>query len=176
MKKLEKIVVPTDFSEQSRRGVEYAAWLAAENEGQLLIMHVANEFAAWELYDDAFGYSETWPLDHVFAEAALELNRFVEPHTALLNKVPVLAKRLVLGPVPQQIISIAEKEKADLIVLSPRGQRGWTRLLSAGITEQVTRMSPCPVLSVTPPKPSKQWRGKLLPASFGWSRPSAETA
>lgn len=48
MKPLEKIIVPTDLSEGSRRAIEYAAWLAAENQGQVLIMHVANEFAAWD--------------------------------------------------------------------------------------------------------------------------------
>lgn len=69
MNRLEKIIVPTDLSEQSRTAIEYGAWLAAENNGHLLILHVANEFAAWELYDDASGYSETWPVDRVFAEA-----------------------------------------------------------------------------------------------------------
>lgn len=138
-------------------------------------MHVANELAAWEFHDDAFGYSEQWPLDRVLAEAALELNRYLEPHLSLLREVPVLTKRIIFGAIPRRIIALAEEEKADLIVLSPRRQRGWSWLLSAGITEKVTHMSPCPVLSVTPPMASKQWGGKFLPVSLGWLRPSAES-
>lgn len=175
MKPLEKIIVPTDLSEGSRRAIEYAAWLAAENQGQVLIMHVANEFAAWELHDDLFGYSQTWPLDRVLTEAAIELNRFLDCHSALLSRIPRLNKRLVFGSVPEQIVAIAAEENADLVVLSPRRQRGWQSLFTVGITEKVTRMSPCPVLSIVPLLPSQQWRGKLSAISFGWSRPSVET-
>jgi nucleotide-binding universal stress UspA family protein len=175
VKPLEKIIVPTDFSERSRRAIEYAAGLATENNGQLLIMHVANEFAAWELHDDAFGYSGTWPLDRVLNEAAIELNRFLEAHSAALKKVPIVNKRLVFGCIPEKIIAMAAEENADLVVLAPRCRRAWQRLFTSGITEKVTRMSPCPVLSIAPLLPSKQWRGKVLPMSFGWSRPSVET-
>jgi nucleotide-binding universal stress UspA family protein len=175
MKALEKIIVPTDLSEGSRRAIEYAAWLAAENNGQLTIMHVANEFSAWELHDDAFGYSGTWPVDRVLNEAAMELNRFLDPHSASLNRIPILNKRLVLGCIPEKIIAMAWDENADLVVLSPRRQRGWRSFFTAGITERITRMSPCPVLSIAPLLPSEQWRGKLSAISFGWSRPSAET-
>ena len=175
MKRLEKIIVPTDLSDHSRRAIEFGGSLAAEARAALVIMHVANEFAAWEFYDDAFGYSGQWPLDRVLAEAALDLNRYLEPHLGLLREVPVLTKRIILGAIPGRIIAVAEEEKADLIVLSPQRRRGWRWLLSAGITEKVTRMSPCPVLSVTPPKASNQRRGKFLPVSFGWSRPSAES-
>jgi universal stress protein A len=175
MKSLKKIMVPTDLSEGSRRALEYGAALAAENNGQLLIMHIANEFAAWELHDDAFGYVRTWPVDRVLNEAAIELNRFLEPHSALLNRVPIVNKRLVLGSTPEKIIHVAAEAKADLVILAPRHRRGWRSLFNSGITERVTRMSPCPVLSIAPLLPSEQWRGKLLPISFGWSRPSIET-
>ncbi|MGB7947139.1 MAG: universal stress protein, partial [Candidatus Binatia bacterium] len=64
-------------------------------------------------------------------------------------------------------------EKADLVVMSPRRHRGLGRIFSGNITDRVTRMSPCPVLSVTPPLPSPTWRGKLVPTFFGWPRQSA---
>ena len=185
MKRLEKIIVPMDFSDHSRRAIEFGGSLAADAQAALVIMHVANELTAWEFYDDAFGYSGRWPLDRVLAEAALELDRYLEPHLGLLTEVPVLTKRILLGAVPGRIIAVAEEEKADLIVLSPQRRRGSSWLSSgvcglrnnprAGITEKVTRMSPCPVLSVTPPMASQHWRGKFLPVSFGWWRPSAES-
>jgi nucleotide-binding universal stress UspA family protein len=175
MKRLEKIIVATDMSDHSRRAIEFAAALAVDDNAALVITHVANEFAAWEFHDDGFDYSGQWPLDRVLSEAALDLNRYLEPHLGLLREIPLLTKRVVLGAIAGQIIEVAEAEKADLIVLSPRRQRSWRWPLSTGITEKVTRMSPCPVLSVAPALPSKQWRGKLLPLSFGWARPSAES-
>ena len=44
MKNIQKILVPTDLSENSRRGLVYACSLAAENKGIVTILHIANEF------------------------------------------------------------------------------------------------------------------------------------
>lgn len=174
MKRIQKLLVPTDLSDNSRRGLLYACSLATENKGVLTILHVANEFAAWELYCDEFAFLEpagrAWPTDRVLAEANLDLNRFLEPHLEAMKNIPSVNERLVLGAIPEQIVTVAEEEKADLVVMSPRRHRGLRRILSGGITDRVTRMSPCPVLSVAPPLPSRPWRGALLPVPFRWPR------
>jgi universal stress protein A len=174
MKRIEKVLMPTDLSDNSRRGLHYACSLAAENKGTLTILHVANEFAAWEFYCDEFTFLEparqAWPTDRVLAEANLDVNRFLEPHLNAMRNIPVVNKRLVLGPIAEQIVTVAEEEKADLVVLSPRRKRSLRRILSSGITDRVTRMSPCPVLSVAPPLPSRPSRGALLPLLFRWPR------
>ena len=70
MKSIQKILVPTDLSENSRRGLVYACSLAAENKGIVTILHIANEFDAWELYSDEFSFLEptrrAWPSDRYF--------------------------------------------------------------------------------------------------------------
>src|SRR5262245_23038886 len=104
MKRIEKLLVPTDLSDNSRRGLLYACSLAAENKGALTILHVANEFAAWELHCDEFSFLESagraWPADRALAEANLDVNRFLEPHLETLKNIPVVNKRLVLGSIP----------------------------------------------------------------------------
>ena len=57
MKEVKKILAPTDFSENSRAGLRSALSLAAENNAELLILHVANEFQAWEIPDEAGFFS-----------------------------------------------------------------------------------------------------------------------
>ena len=177
MKRIEKILVPTDLSENSRRGLLYACSLAAEAHGALTILHIANEFAAWELYCDEFTFIDSrtraWPMDLVLSEGSLELNRFLEPHLDAMKEVSRVTKRVVLGPVSERIVTVAEEEKVDLVVMSPRRHRGLRRILGGGITDTVTRMSPCPVLSVAAPLPSRPWRGRLLPPLFRWPRPRA---
>src|SRR5690349_14663813 len=102
MKRLQKILVPTDLSENSRHALVYGCWLAAEEKASLVILHVANEFSAWELYSDELifvnGHGK-WPLDRVLAEASLDLNRFLEPSMPSLKKCPDATKRVVLGSV-----------------------------------------------------------------------------
>ncbi|MGE5217555.1 MAG: universal stress protein [Chloroflexota bacterium] len=174
MKRLRKILIPTDLSERSRRALNYGCWLAAEERSSLLILHVANELAAWELYSEDLVFldraAKPWPLDRVLAEASLDLNRFLEPSLAQVKDAVTAIKRVVLGPVAQQIVAVAEEEKADLVIMSPRRHRGLRHLFFGGITDRVTRLSPCPVLSVTPPLASAPWRGKSMPSIFSWAR------
>jgi nucleotide-binding universal stress UspA family protein len=174
MKGLSKILVPTDLSEHSRRALLYGCWLAADDKASLLVLHVANELNAWEYQTDELALVElsgkTWPVDRVLSEANLDLVRFLEPSLASLKKAACVTKRVVLGSIAEQIAAVAEEENADLVIMSPQRHRGWRHLLFGAITDQVTRLSPCPVLSIAPPQPSKPWRGKWTPLQFAWPR------
>lgn len=177
MKRLNKILVPTDLSDNSRRALKYGCWLAAEEQAAIVVLHVADELNAWELHCEDLAFvginQKLWPIDRVLAEASLDLSRFLEPNLESLRKVPSASKRVVLGPIAQQIVAIAEEDKADLIVMSPRRRRGLRHFINGGVTDRVTRLSPCPVLSITAPLPSTPWRGKLTPRLLGWPRQRA---
>ncbi len=49
------------------------------------------------------------------------------------------------------IVTHAEEEGVDLIVMASAGKSNWMRWISGSITDQVLRSSPCPVLVVRPP-------------------------
>jgi nucleotide-binding universal stress UspA family protein len=180
MNRFNKILVPVDMTDHSRRAVESACHLADVNSAEMLILHVAADRSTWELCDEFAAYSydnaKPWPLDRVVTEAALDLDRFLEPHLRSLTALRRVTRRVVLGTTCHRIIDAAETERIDLIVLAPRRRRGLRHWLGGGITDRVTRLSPCPVLSVTPPLPSKPWRGRLIPALFGWPRQSTVEA
>lgn len=177
MKRLEKILVPTDLSEPSRRALAYGCQLAAKDNAALVVLHVANELNSWEIVNEfeiyAGNHAHGWPLDRLLREAALDLNNFLEPHLADLKQLARATKRVVLGNVRDRITAVAEEEKADLIIMSPRRNRGPRHWLGGGITDRVTRLSPCPVLSITQPLPSQPWRGQLVPMFFGWPKQPA---
>lgn len=46
MKPLEKILIPSDLSEHSRRAVLYGCWLATEQRASVVVLYVANELRA----------------------------------------------------------------------------------------------------------------------------------
>jgi nucleotide-binding universal stress UspA family protein len=114
----------------------------------VVVLHVANDLNAWEFYSEDLAFlemtSKPWPIDRILAETSLDLTRFLESHLQNLKKVPALTKRVILGSVAQQIVAVAEDEKADLIVMSPRRHRAFRHFFNGGITERVTRRSPCP--------------------------------
>jgi nucleotide-binding universal stress UspA family protein len=175
MKRLRKLLVPTDLSENSRRALLYGCELASEEKASLVVLHVANELNAWEFYSEEIAFVELngkWPADRVLAEVSLDLTRFLEPSLPSLKKCASATKRVVFGPIAQQIVSVAEEEDTDLVIMSPRRHKGLRHFFFGAVTDQVTRLSPCPVLSIAPPLPSKSLRGKATRLFFGWPRES----
>jgi universal stress protein A len=175
MMRLKSILVPLDLSQRSKRALRYALSLGTEYSATITALHVANELGSWELYGDELDFmkpvTRVWPVDRVVAEATLELNNFLEPYSETITRLPAVYKRVALGRIADEIVLAAEDLHADLIVMSPRRLSGLKRILTSSITDQVMRVSPCPVLSVTDPLPSQPWRGKLTTRLFGWPRP-----
>jgi nucleotide-binding universal stress UspA family protein len=178
MMRIEKILVPSDLSEHSQRALRYAVALATDNNATVTVVHVANELNAWELFSEEFGFvnaaARTWPLDRVLEEASLELHRFLETQMDAIKQVRCVTKRVVIGPVARAITHAADDLRSDLIIMSPRRYRGLRRILSGSITDTVTRMSPCPVLSITAPIASKPRQGRSVFSLFGTHRQPAE--
>jgi hypothetical protein len=93
---------------------EHDCGLAEDEKASLIILHGASDLDPWELYSEDLAFigsgHKIWPLDRVLAEAGLDLTRFLEPSMQSLKSIPLATKRVVLGPVPQQITPIADEE------------------------------------------------------------------
>jgi len=166
MKQLKKILVPTDLSDRSRRGLMYAFHMA-EGETEFIILHVADEFQAWEFYSDEIGFCHPplWPVDRVVREATLDLNQFLQKHLEEICQLSTLRKNVVLGDVVEKIVETACQEEVDLIVMTPRPHGALRRFFLKSVTDRVTREAPCPVLSVCPPQIERSWRRKQWPVT-----------
>jgi len=165
--RVKKILAPTDLSENSRRGLDYAFSVAEESKAELIVLHVANEFQAGELYSDETAFNpDPWTADRMVSEAALDLNRFLKKHRDRACRVRALRKKVVLGQVVEKIVEIAEEEEADLIVMSPRAHGAMRRFFLGSVTDRVTREAPCPVLSVSVRRKAGHWGGKLVPSAL----------
>ena len=58
---------------------------------------------------------------------------------------------VVQGRSADEIVKLAEREKADLIVISSHGESGWHRFMFGSVAEKVVRQAECPVLTVQAP-------------------------
>lgn len=178
MQHIKSILIPTDLSEHSRRALLYGAALAANNEARITIIHVAKDLRAWAYVSDESAIldpnAQPWPEDRVLAEATLDLNRFLDEHLATLKRVSRVTKRVSLGNVTEAIVSAASDERADLVITSPRRDHRLRHWFASSVTDRVTRLCPCPVLSVTEPLPSQNWRGRSI--AIRWPRQRVATA
>ncbi len=137
--KAQRILFPTDFSKLSEAALEYAAALARDSGGRLLIVHVEPliPFGESEMY---FASLES------NTDALRKLLEFQQPRD---GGIPC-EYRLLRGPAADEIVRLARQEQADLIVMATHGRTGLIHLLMGSVAEAVVRCAHCPVLTFRP--------------------------
>lgn len=140
------ILIPTDFSEQSLKALDYAIGLAERFSSDLWLVHVHEPFPrisdmAWEGVDVTERDREA--LDRVKKSlqkiARERVPKGVRIDTEAINGQPV-----------REIIKCARRG-ADLIVMATHGRTGLKHVLMGSTTEAVIRRAPCPVLALKQP-------------------------
>jgi nucleotide-binding universal stress UspA family protein len=151
-----KILVPTDFSEPSMKGLDYAIDLARRLHAGVVIVHVVEPFQ----YMGPLDIYGTLPNTAMWLS---EQRKAAKTQLAGLEKS--LKKRrikfqtvLSTGAPHQQIVDAAKKLEADLIVMATHGRSGLSHLLLGSVAEKVVRTALCPVLTVRDFKSSRRRR------------------
>ena len=142
MGRYERILVPTDGSEETREAVEHAIDLAAEHDATIHALYVVNSASFSGL-----------PMESSWESVAAMMN---EEGLAALDEVEGIAaergvpveRALVDGNPSREIVRYAEDEDCDLVVMGTHGRGGIDRLLLGSVTEKVVRSSSVPVLTV----------------------------
>jgi nucleotide-binding universal stress UspA family protein len=142
---IKKIVCPTDFSDPSYEGLKAAAELADHFSAKLILMHIISPVPVVPGASAPTGFHLASVLDELQSSAEKSLADLVQEkiHQAISVQTIVL-----LGKPAEEIANLAEREKADMIVMSTHGESGWQRFLSGSVAEKVVRMAACPVLTV----------------------------
>jgi len=146
MADLKKILVPTDFSEDSERAAVYAVELARRyGANEVHCIHVS-DIPADLLATSAYymtGPSEQF-VEQVRTEGRKSLDAFVKA-----NFKDLAVKAVFLEGRPfVEIIRYARENQVDLIIISTHGRGGIKHALFGSVAEKVVRKAPCPVLVV----------------------------
>lgn len=144
--RLQKILLPTDFSDYSAAATKYACELAAKFDAELHILHTLESHLS---LTPNFGLGLDLPKYVSESKAAAEksLAGVLEPAWAAGRTV---VKALFEGSPKTEIIAYARKHNIDLIVLATHGRSGLAHVLMGSVAESVVRTAPCPVLTVRP--------------------------
>jgi nucleotide-binding universal stress UspA family protein len=139
VKKIEKILVATDFSECSEGAFNEGARLARQLKAALLLVHVV------EPVDVALDVVPVMPVAYIERELTRALTQIAD--RARKEGIPVETD-LLRGSPPDEIVRAAVDSGCDLIAMGTHGRRGVARLLTGSVTERVLRASPVPLLAV----------------------------
>jgi nucleotide-binding universal stress UspA family protein len=141
-----RILAAVDGSAASSKALHEAIRLARAQRARLTLLHVVNDFAAYDYLESAG--LEGNPLV-LLRQAG---RRIVARAAAAAQKRGVKAKA-VLAEIPSgaaagAILREARRQRADLIVLGTHGRRGLDRLVMGSDAELVVRGAKVPVLVV----------------------------
>ncbi len=140
---IKSILVPLDFSAESKKALAYAVAFAMQFGAKLTLLHVAEPVATPD-------FAQSFPLlmedDKLMAAAKKELDRVVQTSGI---EPKLMEKTLVrFGRSFHEIAEAARTLKVDLIIIATHGHTGLKHVLLGSTTERVVRHAPCPVLVV----------------------------
>lgn len=132
----EKVIVPVDFSDESRSAIDTALEIAG-NPNAIHVVHVLQELNAadpgvvWRTIDNESRSRHA-------TDALLE--------SLEGSKYDGVQIHMEIGDPGYRITHYAEEIGADLIVMPSHGRQGLSRMLIGSVAERVLRLAPCPVL------------------------------
>ncbi len=145
---VERILIPTDFSESARYALGYAIDLNKLLKARLYLLHVLQDFTEFSEYN----LSPTiLPQLYVeFEENAVK--RLEEMAQAMIPPETPCGTYILHGVPFYEIIQFARRERVDLIVIGSHGRTGLKQVLFGHTAEKVVKKAPCPVLTVRHPE------------------------
>lgn len=131
--RLQHILVPLDFSGKSRQALRYAIPLAQKFTARIHLVHVLPSVKRTR--------EELTEAKRIAVKRLGAMSAYLPPGIRAGNAV-------LVGKPAAEILTLAEKNAIDLIVLTTKGETGLKRALLGGTAEHVMRHAHCPVMSV----------------------------
>jgi universal stress protein A len=151
-----KILLCTDFSDNSQPARQLAAEYAGAFGSKLLILHVIED-------KDFPGYVD-W--GEKLRELLEKVRRAAEERLQLLEKecaplVKEVQTYCRTGNTPQEVVALAQEESVDLIVVGTHGRTGVKHLVMGSVARSVLRTAHRPVLIVEGPPDKGETSGAI---------------
>lgn len=152
MGEVKKVLCPVDLTAGAPHTAEEAGSLAKTLGAELILLHVMGE-PAFAIGDPMVPPGDVagsgYALPTLAEEYRVELERRLERLAEQVRESGVsVSTRLVRGATYETIVSTAEDEHADLIVMGTHGRKGLGHLLLGSVAERVVRTSKVPVMTL----------------------------
>ena len=148
---IKRILVPLDFSANSRRALDYAHGMAREFDAALHLIHVCEVPSMMTASMDAYAIAYNDWSQKLGEEAERQLIEI----TSSLEDIDSVTTEVLFGSPAAAIVEAAVTNRVDLIVMGTHGHGAVMHMLMGNVAERVVRTAPCPVLTVREPRLQK---------------------
>jgi len=155
MKMINKILVPIDFSDYSKKALQYTVKFAESFNSEISLIYVIEPM----IYpaDLSMGQMVIPQNELNLAEKAKsELEVLAKDEIGNIMNYQILIKT---GKPFMEIIETASEIDADLIIIATHGHTGVEHLLFGSTAEKIVRKAPCPVLTLREPIKGFRFQG-----------------
>jgi nucleotide-binding universal stress UspA family protein len=148
---ISKILVATDFSDDSNYALSYAVEMAQRFSAELIVLHVDQPLAPVMVSELNPGL-DLGAMNRIAEEQRLLALREVDKTVDRLREKQLKVRGLLRVGAPfLEIVITAQNENVDLIVIGTHGRSGLAHVLMGSVAERVVRKTHCPVLTVRHP-------------------------
>lgn len=148
MEKIQKILVPTDFSQAAQHAFSYALRMADRLEASVHLLHVI--YPQVDSFDAPIIATQATRAQIETAKEVMETFKdagIAEVKRELKN-LPVVQTSVEVGSAVAVINSVAEKDLFPLIIMGTRGEHSTLEKLLGTVASGVVGHAPCPVVVV----------------------------
>lgn len=138
---MKKILVATDGSSESERAIDKAIELAKDKDVEVVVINVGEDFCPVGLVE----------VDcEAIKELVLKESKGIMTATSnRLRNAGIKVKEVIeFGSPAETIVEVADREKADEIIIASRGRHGIKKLLMGSVASRVLEWAKCPVIVV----------------------------
>ena len=144
---MQKILVPTDFSEQANNAVDLASKLAQKTGAEVILLHVVEDNSVTSVH-------VTGEIDMPDMQDRLFVLKLIEKAKNNLADIITeysdinIREEMRIGNAYHNIKDIIIDQDVDLVVMGTKGTNTLTEVLMGSNAEKVVRHAACPVLTL----------------------------
>lgn len=147
MQAIKRILVPVDFSANSKAAFEFAVGLAEDLNASIKVVHILNEFNSSSPLEDPL------LVPTVSEDYDKKLNAFIKEEEEAMGNVMTKRKvtinsETIFGGVVPSILSFSDSGEYDLLVMGVTGDKAFGEVMFGSTASEVSQKAKCPVLLV----------------------------
>ena len=140
----EKILYPTDFSDVSKKALDYLVQLKDAGTKEIIILHVIDERGMDAI--SRYGAGSAATVIREITKEAEEEGKKIEKK--LMQSGLIVKIRIETGVPLKEILKVEGEEKVSAIVIGSHGKTNLEEMFLGSVSEKVIRQSKKPVLVI----------------------------